>query len=103
GDAGVTVNRDNAVEALKSGLPTRRIEAWHYTDLRRLLNTVPAFDATAKPAALRPLLEGSAILRVANGVAETAAPIDGVEVARFQDLLAAGDMRAAMAPVDADD
>ncbi len=103
GDAGVTVNRDNAVEALKSGLPTRRIEAWHYTDLRRLLNTVPAFDATAKPAALRPLLEGSAILRVANGIAETAAPIDGVEVSRFQDLLAAGDRRAAMAPVDADD
>ena len=103
GDAGVTVNRDNAVEALKSGLPTRRIEAWHYTDLRRLLNTVPAFDAMAKPAALRPLLEGSAILRVANGIAETAAQIDGVEVARFQDLLAGGDRRAAMAPVDADD
>ena len=103
GDAGVTVNRDNAVEALKVGLPTRRIEAWHYTDLRRLLNTVPAFDAAAKPAALRPLLEGSTVLRVANGVAETAPAVDGVEIVRFQDLLAAGDKRAAMTPFDSDD
>ena len=37
GDAAVTVKRDNAVEMLKAGLPTRRVEAWHYTDLRRLL------------------------------------------------------------------
>ena len=45
GDAAVTVKRDNAIETLKAGLPTRRIEAWHYTDLRRLLTAVPAYDA----------------------------------------------------------
>ena len=33
GDAAVMVKRDNAIEPLKAGLPTRRIEAWHYTDL----------------------------------------------------------------------
>ena len=59
GDAAVAVKRDNAVEMLKSGLPTRRVEAWHYTDLRRLLTTVPAHDTgnNAKPVAA--LIEGS--------------------------------------------
>ena len=43
GDAAVAIKRDNAVEMLKAGLPTRHIEAWHYTDLRRLLTSVPAY------------------------------------------------------------
>ncbi|MEO3387379.1 Fe-S cluster assembly protein SufD [Mesorhizobium sp. CAU 1741] len=103
GDADVARRRDDAVEALKAGLPTRRIEAWHYTDLRRLLNSVPAFDATARPETLSPLIDGSAVLRVANGMADGMPTIDGVDVARFQDLLLAGDKRAAMAPVDGDD
>src|SRR5690606_1244782 len=62
GDAAVTVMRDDAVEMLKGGLPTRRIEAWHYTDLRRLLTTVPAFEPSAQPDALRPLIDGSTVL-----------------------------------------
>ncbi len=103
GDASVALGRDNAVEAIKAGLPTRRVEAWHYTDLRRLLNTVPSYDPAAKPAALTPLLEGSAILRVANGVGGALASVDGVEIERFQDLLLAGDARAALVPADASD
>lgn len=103
GDASVALGRDNAVEAIKAGLPTRRIEAWHYTDLRRLLNTVPSYDPAAKPAALTPLLEGSAILRVANGVGGALPSVDGVEIERFQDLLLAGDARAALVPADASD
>ena len=103
GDANVILGRDNAVETLKAGLPTRRIEAWHYTDLRRLLNTVPAFDAAAKPAALRPLLDGSTVLQVANGIADGVPTVEGVKIGRFHDLLAAGDRRAAMAPADSDD
>lgn len=103
GDPAVVVSRDNAVEALKAGLPTRRIEAWHYTDLRRLLNSVPAFDQTAKPATLAPLLDGSSVLRVANGVADGTPSVENVEVARFHDLLIAGDARATLSPVDKDD
>lgn len=34
---------------LREGLPTRRNEQWHYTDLRRLLDA-PAKDAAAAPA-----------------------------------------------------
>ena len=48
------VKRDDAIETMKAGLPTRRVEAWHYTDLRRLLTAVPAFDAgTATPSRSR--------------------------------------------------
>jgi Fe-S cluster assembly protein SufD len=103
GDATVALARDNAVERLKAGLPTRRIEAWHYTDLRRLLATVPAFDPSAKPEAPRALIEGSSVLRVANGEALAAPKIEGVEIVSFAALLSAGDPRAAMAPADRDD
>lgn len=103
GDADVTIARDDAVELLKAGLPTRRIEAWHYTDLRRLLSTVPAFDPAAAPEALRPLVEGSTVLTVANGIASEPRSIDGVSVTRFQDLLMAGGPQAAMAPADSAD
>jgi hypothetical protein len=47
-----------AAQTLKSinerGLPTRRVEAWHYTDLRNLLKHYPdvgsSNEATAKTA-----------------------------------------------------
>src|SRR5690349_25113900 len=68
GDGAVMVKRDDAIEAIKHGLPTRRIESWHYTDLRRLLTKVPAFDADAIVKALAPVLEGSTVLPVLNGV-----------------------------------
>ncbi|TKT79222.1 Fe-S cluster assembly protein SufD [Aquamicrobium sp. LC103] len=100
GDAEVTTRRDDAIEALKIGLPTRRIEAWHYTDLRRLLNSVPAFDPAAKPQAVRPLLEGSALYRVLNGVAEKAPTLEGVASELFRDRLLAGDPGKAFAIED---
>lgn len=103
GDAAVTVMRDDAVEMLKGGLPTRRIEAWHYTDLRRLLTTVPAFEPSAQPDALRPLIDGSTVLRVANGTAGAAPALEGVSVRRFQDMLLEGAADAALAPVDPTD
>ncbi|RWF43685.1 MAG: Fe-S cluster assembly protein SufD, partial [Mesorhizobium sp.] len=64
GDGAVMVKRDDAIEAIKHGLPTRRVESWHYTDLRRLLTNVPAFEADAVAKALAPVLEGSAVLPV---------------------------------------
>lgn len=52
-----------------AGLPTRKVESYHYTDLKSLLRTVPAVaDVGAGSAA--PLLEvpGAARLVIANGV-----------------------------------
>ncbi len=38
GDDKVSAAREDAIAALKEfGLPTRRVEAWHYTDLRNLM------------------------------------------------------------------
>lgn len=90
GDATVTVQRDEAIERLKAGLPTRRIEAWHYTDLRRLMNTVPAFDSTAHAQGVAPLIEGAQLLRVLNGVADAIPSIENVRVERFHDILQTG-------------
>lgn len=101
GNADVTVRRDDAIEQVKAGLPTRRVEAWHYTDLRRLLSSVPAYDASAKPEAGRALLPDSAILRVGNGVAEDAQSIAGVTVTPLRAALQDG--AVALAPAGDDD
>lgn len=81
GSAAVTVRRDAAVETLKAGLPTRKVEAWHYTDLRRLLASVPEFAAENAAEAVTPLLEGAAVLPLLGGVAgEAAAMPEGASV-----------------------
>src|SRR5689334_6915165 len=103
-DAAAAVKRDNAIESLKAGLPTRRVEAWHYTDLRRLLNAVPAFDASkdAKPA--DPLIAGSSVLPVLNGVAaKRAVAIEGVGVKRLEEMLQNGSFAPALELQGADD
>ena len=101
GSADITVLRDDAIEQVKAGLPTRRVEAWHYTDLRRLLSTVPAFDGAARADTLRPLLPDATVLRVKNGTADTASAIDGVAVDPVRKRLTEG--RVDLASIDADD
>ena len=104
GDGAVAVKRDNAVERLKAGLPTKRIEAWHYTDLRRLLTTVPPHDETADARKVDAVLEGSAVLAVLNGVSSGSAPaIDGVTVQRLEDKLRDGSFAPALEGYGADD
>lgn len=103
GDSAVAVKRDDAVEALKAGLPTRRIEAWHYTDLRRLLTTVPGYDSTLAARAKPALLAGSTVLPVLNGAASAGAKIDGVSVTKLVDKLLDGSFAPALgAQEDAD-
>jgi Fe-S cluster assembly protein SufD len=103
GDGEVIAERDNAVEMLKAGLPTRKVEFWHYTDLRRLLATVPEFDPAASASAIPALLQGSAILPVLNGVAGKAVAIDGVTVTSAADKLADGSLAAVLPPSGPDD
>ena len=104
GDGEVMRARDNAVETIKAGLPSRRVEAWHYTDLRRLLYSVPEFDQSAKVKPVAPLLEGSIVLSVLNGVAqEAAAPVEGIILRRVPDMLADGSYAPALSPQDGAD
>lgn len=103
GDGTVMVKRDNAIEQVKAGLPTRRVEAWHYTDLRRLLAAVPEFDASANAVAVAPLLEGSTVLPVANGVSSAVSGIDGVTFQRLSDKLTDGSYAPALVTYGNDD
>lgn len=103
GDGAVMVKRDDAIEQVKDGLPTRRVESWHYTDLRRLLSTVPDFDASAKAKSVAPLIEGSTVLSLANGVSSAVSGIDGVSVQRLSDKLTDGSYAPALVTYGKDD
>ena len=104
GDGAVLAARDTLISDFKdAGLPTRRIEAWHYTDLKALLRAVPAFDPAASVAKIAPLAEGSAVLSVANGLADARAAAEGVTVRPFKDALADGSAAAGLAARDSDD
>lgn len=95
GDADVTVRRDEALELLKQGLPTRRVEAWHYTDLRRLLSVVPDFKPVANAEAVDPLIENALVLPVLNGAAHgRAAGPEGLTIATLADKLQEGALSA---------
>jgi Fe-S cluster assembly protein SufD len=104
GDKAVTAKRRQAIAVLQArGLPNRKIEAWHYTDLRRLLTTVPRFDSSADAFTEAPLLEGSAVLPILNGRAGKAPFIDGVTVATAAEKLADGSFAPALQPSTDDD
>ena len=104
GDGEVMLKRDAAIEALKAGLPTRRIESWHYTDLRRLLTAVPAFDPAAAARPLAPVLEGSAVLAVLDGKAGGKAPeVEGVVFRPLAGMLADGSFAPALDRYGTDD
>lgn len=104
GDAELMLNRDRAVERIKAGLPNRRVEAWHYTDLRRLLSSVPDFDPAAGAVAVPPLVAGSRVLPVLAG---RAAPPRGDDVAaavvRVEEMLGEGLLNDLLKPLDAAD
>ena len=104
GDGAVMVKRDNAIEQIKPGLPTKRIESWHYTDLRRLLTSIPAHDETAKAKPVSPVLKGSAVFAVLNGVAsDKTEKVEGVSISRVADKLTDGSFAPALDPRDPDD
>jgi Fe-S cluster assembly protein SufD len=103
GNEDVTLRRDAALEVLKRGLPTRKVEFWHYTDLRRLLSTVPAFDRTAKPETLPVLIEGANRQVVSNGRAEAGEAPEGVTIERLSKLFPDGRLADQLAPADAVD
>lgn len=104
GTDAVAASRLAAIEALKvGGLPTRRTEAWHYTDLRQLLRNVPARSTGSAIAEPAPLLDGSKILRVINGQTSGDASIDGVSVSPVSDLMNQGALDTRLQPKGSDD
>ena len=55
------------------GLPTRRVESYHYTDLKTLLRAIPPLAAAANEASAPALrIPGAYTLMIANGVIQNA-------------------------------
>ena len=102
GNPEVTSARDVAIDALKIlGLPTRRVESWHYTDLRNLLRTVPeGSDISLEPLAA--LAAGSTVLRIVDGTAESA-KITGASVTGISAKLEDGSFAKALKARGTDD
>jgi Fe-S cluster assembly protein SufD len=79
----------------RKGLPTRRVEAWHYTDLRASLRQVAPLGAPGV-IALPPAIEGRLRLVVADGafrpeLSDVAALPSGVELSPLAKVLAEED------------
>lgn len=69
GDADMVRARDVALSTLrKAGLPTRRVEAWHYTDLRSALKTFPSLATKGDASALPDSLISGATIPFINGI-----------------------------------
>ncbi|WP_457937831.1 Fe-S cluster assembly protein SufD [Mesorhizobium sp. 10J20-29] len=104
GDGDVMIKRDNAIEQIKAGLPTRRIEAWHYTDLRRLLTTVQTYDGTAIAEPITPLVADATAISLLNGASSAKLPkVDGLDIRRLKDMLEDGSFSAALGARESDD
>jgi Fe-S cluster assembly protein SufD len=103
GDAAVTTQRSTLLKAIKdNGLPTRRRESWHYTDLRSLLRNVPT-GVPASVEAIAPIVEGSTVLAVLNGEAMKAGHTGGVNVKSFAGSLTDGSALKGLSVRDDDD
>jgi Fe-S cluster assembly protein SufD len=104
GDAAVTTQRSTLIQGIKTaGLPTRRRESWHYTDLRSMLRSVPPAQSSVTPDIAAPLVAGSLVLSVANGVASAGAAISGGSVKTYAESLRDGSALKGLTLRDADD
>jgi Fe-S cluster assembly protein SufD len=105
GNGAVTGTRDRLLDDLKkAGLPTRRIESWHYTDLKSLFRTLPErTSAGAAVEAIAPLVKGATVLSVLQGEADASVAIEGVTVTAFRDQLTDGSALAGLTALDKDD
>ncbi|WP_019995256.1 Fe-S cluster assembly protein SufD [Aureimonas ureilytica] len=70
---GIDSTAREALDVLRAeGLPSRRVEAWHYTDLRALLGRLKQDDAPAtasQPSYLSPLLPHSVVVELDRATA----------------------------------
>ena len=104
GDGAVLSVRDRLLDELKTGgLPTRRIESWHYTDLRALLRAVPAAQPAPSLSAVRPLVSGASVLMLRQGAADAATAPEGVTIRRYADSLVDGTAAEGLREASADD
>ena len=70
-----TAGAKDAAERLRvAGLPTRRVESYHYTDLKSLLGSVPPMANAANDASAPAIdIPGAYRIVIANGVVQSSA------------------------------
>ncbi|WP_160011894.1 Fe-S cluster assembly protein SufD [Rhizobium sp. 18055] len=104
GDGAVIAIRDRLLDDLKtSGLPTRRVEAWHYTDLKTLLRAVPVQAGDAGSDARDPLVEGATVLSVIQGRPDHKARAGDLVLSSYAEELSNGSAAAGLGALDKDD
>jgi len=104
GDGAVTATRDRLLDDIKkSGLPTRRVEAWHYTDLKNLLRAIPAVAGDAASKTVKPLVEGSSVLSIVQGHVDAKASVGGIEISSYAQSLLDGSAATSLGALGADD
>lgn len=104
GDGDVLVARDRLFDELKrAGLPTRRIEAWHYTDLKALMRGFPVLDPSATATAVEPVVAGATVLSLVQGRADLGPMPDGVQATAYRDSLTDGSAAGLLFARDGDD
>ncbi len=103
GDGAVASARDRLFQVLKTqGLPTRRREAWHYTDLKALLRSVPANDRNM-PDVRPAIVDGSLVLPVINGSASGLAGSGAIRASAFSESLGDGSAAPGLTERERDD
>lgn len=104
GDTSVTAKRDRLMADFgETGLPSRRVEAWHYTDLRTLLRDVPNHLPGETASQLAPILAGSEVLPLLGGRYVEPRRIDGLTVGSFREALMNGSATASLDALRPDD
>lgn len=105
GSSHVVQARDNNFAALlKNGLPTRRVEAWHYTDLRRLLSSVPVNQPNQSAEAIAPFVAGSRVVSILNGATfEAVTAPEGMSITSLSSKLQSGEADAVFGDLSSDD
>ena len=105
GDGAVISKRDDLFDVLKrQGLPTRRVETFHYTDLKTLLRALPADAPQAVADGVSPLVAGATVLQVLQGVAKAPAALpEGLSVSLYRDALLSGEAAEDLTAFNGDD
>lgn len=104
GNGAVVAARDVLFDDLKTGgLPTRRIEAWHYTDLKTLLRSIPEDAQAPVIEKLAPIVSGSSVAYVLHGRSDANVAAEGVSISGFTASLLDGTAAAVLSAASKDD
>ncbi|WP_336294341.1 Fe-S cluster assembly protein SufD [Bartonella sp. CB169] len=88
GDKNVRAIREKAIALFQtSRLPSRKLESWHYTNLRTLLKSVSDFSEVNDEASVDALLSESAVFSIKNGKTSTQQNVANITAKRLTDAL----------------